>query len=63
MSYKNPDEKLTPYPRAALWKVSGVISISEQRTTATVSRNSRNSASSSALKDKNKKLILLHLKQ
>ena len=40
----------TPYPLAALWKVSGVISISEHRTTATVSKNSRNSASSSALK-------------
>ena len=41
---------LTPYPLAARWKVSGVISISEHRTTATVSKNSRNSASSSALK-------------
>lgn len=41
---------LTPCPRAALWKVAGPISISEQRTTATISRNSRNSASSSCLK-------------
>ena len=48
--------QLTPYPLAARWKVSGVMSISVHSIKATVSRNSRNSASSSALKKKNKRL-------
>ena len=54
---KSQKKKLTPYPLAARWKVSEEISISEHKTTATVSRNSRNSASSSALKNEKKNQV------
>ena len=51
---------LTPCPLAALWNVLGPISMSEQRTTATISRNSRYSDSSSSLERiENRSNILL----